>query len=79
MDALKLLLSLGVYAGMILLCILRPDLAGMGGLALGAVGFAWRYIFTGGSAGERLGNAYGGSLMGLCLGYAIGGIAQLYM
>ncbi len=37
----------------------------MSGLALGAIGFAWRYIFTGGSVGERLGNAYGGSLMGL--------------
>lgn len=79
MDALKLLLSLGVYAAMIVLCILRPDVAGMAALGGGALGFAWRYIFTSGSAGERLGNAYGGSLMGLCLGYAIGGIAQLYM
>ncbi len=79
MDALKLLLSLGVYAAMILICILRPDYAGMGALIGGALGFVVRYLTGGNSVAERLGNAYGGSLMGLCLGYAIGGIAQFYV
>lgn len=78
MDTFKLSLSLCIFGAMIALCILRFDWAGMAGLACGAIGFIG-WFFTPGSTtwGERLGNGYIGAFFGICLGFAIGGIAQI--
>lgn len=77
-DALKWLLSLIIYAGMIAICVLWRDSGGLIGLAAGGLGFALRYLEPGQtSVGERLGNGYIGSLIGLVLGF-IGGATWHY-
>ena len=78
MDTFKLTLSLCIFGAMIALCVLRFDWAGMSGLACGAIGFVG-WFFTRGQTtlGERLGNGYIGAFFGICLGFALGGVAQL--
>ena len=79
METIKLVLSLCVFAAMIALCLVRRDWAGFGGLGCGVIGFVG-WFFTRGQAsfGERLGNGYIGAFFGICLGFAIGGVAELF-
>ena len=80
MEALKLTLSLGVFGAIVLLCLMRLDFAGVGGLACGLVGFVGWFLTRGqASFGERLGNGYIGAFFGLCLGFALGGAAELIL
>ncbi|MGE3143686.1 MAG: hypothetical protein AB7L65_10225 [Hyphomonadaceae bacterium] len=73
LDTLRIGLSLAVYAGMIALCVLLADYGGLGGLIAGLIGFGWRFLEPGQqSLGERFGNGYAGSLMGLPLGLIAG-------
>ena len=78
MAGLKLILSLCVFAAMIVVCVMRWDWAGITGLAAGALAFVG-WSLTGGHAsmGERIGNGYIGAFMGLVLGFLAGGVAQL--
>ena len=80
MEALKLLLSLCILGAMIVLCVLRLDMAGYGGLAGGALGFIGWFL-TGGhsSMGERLGNGYIGAFVGTCLGFLCGGAVMILL
>lgn len=73
MSGFRLLLTLAVFAGMIVLCVLGWNYGGMGGLIGGALGFFLRLWGRGLDWGERLGNAYVGALMGLPVGLLIGG------
>src|SRR5262249_12596197 len=78
MDNLKLSLSLCVFGAMIVLCVLRMDWAGVGGLGCGALGFVGWFAARGQTTlGERFGNGYIGAFFGLCLGFAMGGVAEL--
>ena len=78
MEAVKLFLSLCVLGAMVVACLLRFDIAGLSGLAGGVLGFLGWFLAAGQSSwGERLGNGYVGAFVGLCLGFAVGGVAQV--
>jgi hypothetical protein len=78
MATLKLTLSLCIFGAIIVLCLVRLDLAGVSALSAGALGFVGGYLTPGQSTvGERIGNAYIGAFVGLCLGFALGGLGQL--
>ena len=69
-------LSLVAYGGMVTVCVLLADLGGLGGLLGCLIGFVLRFLEPGQqSLGERFGNGYAGSLMGLPLGLLAGGAA----
>lgn len=74
MDALRWLLSLAAFAGMIALCVIFFDIGGAGGLIGAGLGFFMRIGGRGFDFGERLGNAYVGALMGLPLGLLAGAL-----
>lgn len=77
MDGIRWGLSLVVYAAMVAACVLQFEYAGMGGLAGAGLGFLARFAWPGQSdMGERLGNGYIGSLMGMFAGFAIIGIGN---
>jgi len=71
---LRALLTFGVFAGMIALCVVGWNYGGVGGLIGGALGFLLRLPGRGLDWGERLGNAYVGALMGMPIGFLIGGV-----
>ena len=78
MATLKLTLSLCVFGAIIVLCLVRLDVAGICALSAGAFGFIGGYLTPGQTTvGERIGNAYIGAFLGLCLGFAVGGVGQL--
>ena len=77
LSGLRLLFGIAVFAGMILLCVLGWSYGGAGGLIGGAAGFLFRLGGRGLDWGERLGNGYIGALMGLPLGFLIGGAYAL--
>jgi hypothetical protein len=74
---MRLLLILGAFGGMVVLCVLGWDYGGAGGLIGGALGFLARLGGRGLDWNERLGNAYVGALMGLPVGLMIGGAVVL--
>jgi len=71
--SLRFLLSLGIFGGMIALCVIGWPIGGMGGLIGGAVGGLFGLLGRGYDAGERLGNVYTGALFGLPIGFLLGG------
>ena len=77
MSGLRLVFGIAVFAGMIVLCIVGWSYGGAGGLIGGALGFLVRLGGRGLDWGERLGNGYIGALMGLPLGFLIGGVYAL--
>ena len=77
MSGLRLVFGIAVFAGMIVLCAIGWSYGGAGGLMGGALGFLLRLGGRGLDWGERLGNGYIGALMGLPLGFLVGGIYQL--
>ncbi|MBS0384878.1 MAG: hypothetical protein JSS00_05970 [Proteobacteria bacterium] len=74
---LRMVFGIAVFAGMIALCIVGWTYGGAGGLIGGGLGFLMRLGGRGLDWGERLGNAYIGALMGLPLGFLIGGVYAL--
>jgi hypothetical protein len=74
LNGLRLLLALAAFAGMIALCVLGWNYGGMGGLIGAGLGFLLRLGGRGLDWGERLGNAYVGTLMGMPVGLLIGGL-----
>lgn len=74
MIGLRALFTFGVFAGMIALCVVGWNYGGVGGLIGGALGFLIRLPGRGLDWGERLGNAYVGALMGMPVGFLIGGV-----
>ena len=77
MSGLRLLFGIAVFVGMIVLCVIGWSYGGAGGLIGGALGFLVRLGGRGLDWGERLGNAYIGALMGLPLGFLLGGVYAL--
>ena len=77
MTGLRLVFGIAVFAGMIVLCIVGWSYGGAGGLIGGALGIFLRMWGRGLDWGERLGNGYIGALMGLPLGFLIGGVYAL--
>ena len=77
LSGLRLLFGIAAFGGMIVLCIIGWSYGGAGGLIGGALGFLVRLGGRGLDWGERLGNGYIGALMGLPLGFLIGGIYEL--
>jgi hypothetical protein len=76
-DTIKWTLSIAIYVGMVVLCVLRADWAGIGAVAGSALGFLWRAWSPGqDSVSERLGNGYVGLLIGMCVGLAVGAVVQ---
>lgn len=74
MIGLRAILTIGIFAGMIALCVVGWNYGGVGGLIGGALGFLVRLPGRGLDWGERLGNAYVGALMGMPIGFLIGGV-----
>ncbi|MDX2276097.1 MAG: hypothetical protein NW206_11665 [Hyphomonadaceae bacterium] len=70
---LRWLLSIGIFGGMIALCIVGWSIGGVGGVIGGALGAFWGLLGRGYDAGERLGNVYTGALVGMPIGLLIGG------
>lgn len=80
LDGIRWFLSLAIYVSMAVLCVMRADFAGIGGLlgsALGFVGFVWAPGQD--SISERLGNGFVGLLLGMCGGFVVGAVAQFLM
>ena len=77
LDVFRWAFSAAIYLAIVALCIFRFDIAGIAGLAGSALGFVWR-VWTPGqeTVYERLGNGYVGLLIGICLGFAVGAVAQ---
>jgi hypothetical protein len=76
-EAIKWTLSIAIYLGMVVLCVLRFDWAGIGAVAGSALGFIWRVWSPGQeTVSERLGNGYVGLLIGMCIGLAVGAAGQ---
>lgn len=73
MDGLRLILGIAAFVGMVVLCILGWSYGGAGGLIGAGLGFFLRIWGRGLDWGERLGNGYVGALMGLPVGFLIGG------
>lgn len=79
LEAIKWTVSLALYASMIGLCLMWFERGGAAGLGLGALGFALGYFAPGQtSGGERVGNGYVASLVGLVLGF-LGGAAFTFL
>lgn len=70
---MRLLLSVGAFAGMVVLCVLGWSYGGWGGLIGGGLGFLLRLGGRGLDWGERIGNGYVGALMGMPVGLLLGG------
>lgn len=71
---LAILLNLGVFVGMIALCLVGWDIGGVGGVIGGALGGLWRSIASARDLNERLGNIYTGALFGMPIGLLAGGV-----
>lgn len=67
------LLSLGIFGGMIALCVVGWNIGGIGGVIGGLIGALWGLMGRGYDAGERLGNVYTGALVGMPIGLMLGG------
>jgi hypothetical protein len=74
---LRWLLSIGIFGGMIALCVVGWNIGGIGGFIGGALGALWGLIGRGYDAGERLGNVYTGALVGMPIGLMLGGAYQV--
>ena len=74
---MRLLLSIAVVAGMVALCIIGWPYGGAGGLIGGALGFLIRLGGRRLDWNERLGTAYVGALMGLPVGFLVGGFITM--
>ena len=72
--SLRFLLSLGVFGGMIALCVVGWGIGGMGGAIGGMLGALLGFARRGYDAGERLGNVYTGALVGMPIGLLAGGL-----
>lgn len=70
---LRWLLSIGIFGGMIALCVAGWNIGGVGGVIGGALGAALGLIGRGYDASERLGNVYTGALVGMPIGLLLGG------
>lgn len=70
---MRLLLSVGAFVGMVVLCVMGWEYGGWGGLVGGALGFLIRLGGRGLDWGERIGNGYVGALMGMPVGLLLGG------
>jgi hypothetical protein len=74
---IKWILIFAVYAAMVGLSVYWFDAGGMIGLAGCGLGFALGFLAPGqNDFAERIGNGYVGSLAGLCIGFAAGGLAH---
>jgi hypothetical protein len=76
---MRLLLIIGVFIGMMVLCVIGLPYGGAGGLVGGALGFLLRLGGRGLDWKERVGNAYVGALMGMPVGLLAGGFIMLGM
>lgn len=74
---MRLLLSIAVVAGMVALCIVGWPYGGAGGLIGGVIGFLIRLGGRRLDWNERLGTAYVGALMGLPVGFMVGGFITM--
>ena len=70
---MRSLLSLGVFAGMIALSIVGWDIGGIGAAIGGALGALRGAAGRGYDMNERLGNIYTGALVGMPIGFLLGG------
>ncbi len=70
---MRSLLSFGVFAGMIALCVVGWDIGGIGGAIGGALGALRGATGRGYDMSERLGNIYTGALVGMPIGFLLGG------
>ena len=80
LDGIRWFLSLAIYVSMAVLCVMRADYAGIGGLAgsaIGFIGFAWAPGQD--SMTERLGNGFVRLLLGMCIGFVLGALAQFFL
>lgn len=68
---------MGVFFGMMVLCVAGWPYGGAGGLVGGALGFLLRLGGRGLDWKERVGNAYVGALMGMPVGLLAGGFVML--
>ena len=75
--SLRFLFSLGIFGGMLALCVVGWNIGGVGGLIGGALGGLFGLIGRGYDLGERLGNVYTGALLGMPIGLLLGGAYQV--
>jgi hypothetical protein len=73
----RVLLIIGAFVGMIVLCVILWRFGGAGGLIGAGLGFFVRLWGRGLDWGERIGNGYVGALMGLPVGLLLGGFYAL--